>query len=92
MLQDDVMKLNKKDIGPFLGKFVRIETSDNGYIKTFRGKLLEHLNAKITLYDRYVGKILIADKAITLIKEEDPGSFTFKLKEFDKLADKKLGI
>ena len=86
------MKLTKKDIEPFLDKFVRIETTDNGYIKTFRGKILEHSNAKITLFDRFDGKILIEDRVVSLIKIEDPGSFSFKLKEFDRRADKKLGI
>ena len=86
------MKLIKKDIEPFLDKFVRIETTDNGYIKTFRGKLVEHRNKKITLFDRYIGRMLIEDDVITLLTEEDPGSFSFKLREFDRKADKKLGV
>ena len=92
MLQDDDMILTEKDIEIFRDKFVRIETEDNGFIKTFRGKILEHRNSKITLFDRFDGMMLIDDEYIRLIKTEDPGSFTFKLREFDRLADKKLGV
>ena len=74
------------------GKYVSVKVRENGYYKYYNGTLLAFDSKFIYILDKVYGRIPIARADIGLIHEANPGSLDMKFKDFDRLADKKLGV
>lgn len=82
----------KKDILKELkGKFIEVKVIGNfGQYKYYHGVFLDYDRKYIYIFDKILLKMAIAREDIRLIHETDHESFSIKLNDFDRKADKVL--
>lgn len=74
------------------GKFIELMLNNGNRFYYIYGKIIDFDEHWLNFFDRVDGKVGINLENILRIREADPGYFKMSFGEFDRMADKKLGI